>query len=216
MRYTKKQLKAFEESTMIIYLIHNKKNRKSYVGQTVLTFNKRYGGAGVGAQRVVGHTNQKLQQDLEKYGPDNFKVTLLEENVESIEKLNELEKHYIKVYDGATKGYNTLLGGNNYDKNEFYQIRRDIRKVYLDVLTLNNALQGVECVVGNGLYVQMAEVAIESSTGGLLFDLQLDVEYNTVEHYKQYAMDVISSKLQKAKDLGFNLTLQDVLEFYNL
>ena len=189
---------------------------KNYVGQTVLTFNKRYGGAGVGAQRAVGHTNQKLQQDLEKYGPDNFKVTLLEENVESIEKLNELEKHYIKVYDGATKGYNTLLGGNNYDKNEFYQIRRDIRKVYLDVLTLNNALQGVECVVGNGEYVQMAEVAIESSTGGLLFDLQLDVEYNTVEYYKQYAMDVINSKLQKAKDLGFNLTLQDVLEFYNL
>jgi hypothetical protein len=38
---------------MIIYRILNKINNKSYIGQSVLTFNKRYRG---------GETNQKSKQ----------------------------------------------------------------------------------------------------------------------------------------------------------
>ena len=211
MRYTKKQIKEFETSTMIIYLIHNTKNRKNYVGQSTRTFNERYKGIGVGAERI-NRTNVKLQQDLEKFGPQCFRVTLLEQNVESVEKLNELEKYYIKLYDAATKGYNTLLGGSNYDKSDFYQIRRDIRNLYLQLIAIDSIIEGRE-FKSMGFYSDMVEIRYEE----IGWDVDLHEHLATYgEYYKKYCNMEIHKKLQDAKDMGFNLMLQDVLEYYKL
>ena len=206
MKYTKKELKALETSTMIIYLIHNKVNKRNYVGQTVKTFNKRYVGTGVGAERVFGYTNSKLQEDLEKYGVDNFKVTLLEQNVPDVETLNELEKYYIKKYNGVTKGYNTLVGGNNYDKDKFYELRRQVKKLYLELKTINNIVNGIDEKYTHGFYVEMVECVMED-------------DYNVLErvdYWVKCCNDTIQNKLDEVTDLGFHLTLEDVIEFYNL
>ena len=213
MKYTKKELKALETSTMIIYLIHNKVNKKNYVGQTVKTFNKRYVGTGVGAERVFGYTNSKLQEDLEKYGVDNFKVTLLEQNVPDVETLNELEKYYIKKYNGVTKGYNTLVGGNNYDKDKFYELRRQVKKLYLELKTINNIINGIDKKYTHGFYVEMVECVMEEI--GWDDELQ-DLTTKRIDYYKQSCMEHIEVKLKEVEDLGFHLTLDDVIEFYNL
>ena len=212
-KYTKKELNALNEKTHIIYLIHNRKNGRNYVGQTVKTFNQRYCGKGVGAERVVGNTNEKLQNDLIKYGADSFKVTLLEVDVKNIEKLNELEKHYIKQYDGITKGYNTLVGGNNYDKNEFYELRRNIKSLYLQIKAIDNLIINSGDLLINGFYVEMVKIIIDEI--GWDSDLH-ELVVKRAEHWKHCAMQDIQDKLHDIHSLGFNISLEDILEFYNL
>lgn len=215
MKYTKKQLNEMETATRIIYLIHNKVNGKNYVGQTVKTFNERYGGPGVGAERVFGHTNSKLQKDLEKYGPHRFKVTILEKDVEDIETLNKLEKQYIKQYNGVTKGYNTLLGGNNYDKDVFYSMRREIKKLYLQLKTIQNIINNVDEYekLDNGFYVMQVEMQVDAL--GYDPDLHKYV-IKSAEYWKQCCIEKINDKINEVCDLGFDLTLQDVIQYYNL
>jgi hypothetical protein len=214
-RYTKKQLSEFETSKRIIYLIHNKVNRKNYVGQTVKTFNQRYSGNGVGAERVLGHTNKKLQEDLEKYGPENFRVTILEQNIEDINTLNKLEKFYIKKYNCITKGYNTLVGGDNLDKDRFYEIRREIKDYYLQALTIDNIMNDVYDYkkLSNGAFVQSLEIDVDI----MAFDPDLHPRLmKKAEYWKEACMEVIDERLKEACELGFDLTLNDVLCFYKL
>ena len=214
-KYTKKELNALNEKTHIIYLIHNRKNGRNYVGQTVKTFNQRYCGKGVGAERVVGNTNEKLQNDLIKYGTDSFKVTILEQNVEDINKLNELEKFYIKKYNCITKGYNTLVGGDNHDKDRFYEIRREIKDYYLQALTIDNIMNNVYDYkkLSNGVFIQSLEIDIDI----MAFDPDLHPRLMKIaKHWKEACMEVINERLKESCELGFNLTLNDVLYFYNL
>lgn len=213
MKYTKKQLKTFQESTMIIYLIHNKVNKRNYVGQTIHTFNKRYTGSGVGMERVNGYTNEKLQEDIDKYGLESFKITILEQDVESVDKLNELEKYYIKKYNGITKGYNTLAGGNNYDKNEFYELRRKVKKLYLELKTINNIVNEVDEKYTHGFYVEMVECVIDEI--GWDDDLQ---EHTTkrINYWIRCCKEHIQEILDESRELGYNMTLEDVIEFYKL
>ena len=68
----------------IIYKITNLINNKSYIGQTVNGFNKRYPSKGIGIKRYYNfnkkmqnigrYYNCHLQCSIEKYGFDAFKV----------------------------------------------------------------------------------------------------------------------------------------------
>ena len=72
---------------MVIYRIYNKKDGKSYIGQSVNSFNKRYRGGD-----WYKHThNEILINSVNKYGIENFNYEILEDNVSSIEELNLLE-----------------------------------------------------------------------------------------------------------------------------
>jgi group I intron endonuclease len=109
---TDKQLKTL---TNIIYLIHNTKNNKYYVGQSTRTFHKRY--------RLKkwwrGTKNEYLINSVNKHGPENFQITILEYNIESLDKLNELEDFYaIKYNSYYPDGYNLNKCGKNKRKNE--------------------------------------------------------------------------------------------------
>lgn len=58
--------------------------------------------------------NPKLFLAFKKYGIENFKVEILEENIESPCKLNEIEEYYIDLFDCVSKGYNICAGGGVY------------------------------------------------------------------------------------------------------
>ena len=68
--------------------------------------------------------NTKMKYAILKYGFDSISWEILEET-DNLEKLNELEKQYIKKFDSIKNGYNISSGGdggdtisNNPNKND--------------------------------------------------------------------------------------------------
>lgn len=95
---------------MIIYRIINNKSGKSYIGQSVNDFNKRYKG---GKWWLYTH-NIILKNSVIKNGIENFTVEIIENNVSSIEELNKLESHYADLYNTyRPNGYNIKGCGDN-------------------------------------------------------------------------------------------------------
>jgi hypothetical protein len=92
-----------------IYVIVNEKNGKAYVGQTINTFEKRYGGAWW--KRT---TNSHLKKSAQKYGRECFSVWILENGIETFEELNKLEELWaIELNAYAPIGYNLRGCGDN-------------------------------------------------------------------------------------------------------
>lgn len=113
--YSKNEIDGFKNQAMVIYKVTNLINNKVYIGQTTRTFNERYSGKGVGAERILysERSNGHLINSMCKYGVENFKVEIVEQcNTE--EELNEREIYYINLYDSTNykKGYNFCQGGN--------------------------------------------------------------------------------------------------------
>lgn len=71
-----------------IYLVTNKINNKQYVGQTKqsIGYIERF------KRHCSNKTNDLFHNALKKYGPDNFEVSLLENNI-SEEIVDEREKY---------------------------------------------------------------------------------------------------------------------------
>ena len=91
---------------MIVYLIENKINGKKYVGQTVRSLNRRL-------HEHIFLDHSVIHRAIDKYGWQNFKVSVLEE-CSTQEDLNEREIYYIKKFDCMTpNGYNVVSGGNS-------------------------------------------------------------------------------------------------------
>jgi len=124
---------------MLIYKITNTINNKSYIGQSSQTFESRY------ANRWWKTTNSRLlKEDAKIFGHQNFFIEILEKNISSRERLNELEKEYIIKYDSfGPNGYNLTSGGNRcFDvtietKNKLAVARRGC-----DFFVLKNQLTG--------------------------------------------------------------------------
>jgi len=94
---------------MIIYRIFNIVNGKSYIGQSVNDFHKRYRGN----WSKYTH-NDILKNSINKYGIEKFDFEIIEENVEDLQKLNELEKIYADKYNSyRPNGYNIRGCGDN-------------------------------------------------------------------------------------------------------
>lgn len=94
---------------MIIYKATNKKNNKSYIGQTINSLDDRKYGHILSSKQ---NSDLVFHQAIRKYGEDNFDWEILEE-CSSIEELNEREMFYIKELDTYGKGYNMNEGGWN-------------------------------------------------------------------------------------------------------
>lgn len=87
-----------------IYLIENLLNHKKYIGQSNNPI-----------RRLVEHkchkNNYPIHNAIQKYGLDNFKLTILEKNIENYD---ERERYWIKYYNTLTpNGYNLTIGGNS-------------------------------------------------------------------------------------------------------
>ena len=95
--------------TGIIYKYTNKINGKSYIGQTIQPLEKRH------KRHLYDSKTDNLyfHRALQKYGSNNFELTILEENISS-DQLDEKEKYWIKYYDTFylnDNGYNMTEGG---------------------------------------------------------------------------------------------------------
>lgn len=93
-----------------IYKIVNLVNNKVYIGQTTRTLEERY-------KEHLNHAKSNdrdglLYKAMNKYGLENFKISMLEEVDNN--KLNEREIYYIALYKATQKrfGYNMTEGGN--------------------------------------------------------------------------------------------------------
>ena len=95
---------------MIIYRIFNKINGKSYIGQSIFKFNKRY----KGSDWLKYTHNPILKNSVNKYGVDNFDFEIIEDNVKDIDELNKLEIKYAEKYNTyRPNGYNIRGCGDN-------------------------------------------------------------------------------------------------------
>lgn len=96
---------------MQVYKITNLINNKSYIGQTRYTFHERYNR---NEWWKSASLNRLVKNGIKKYGLENFKVEIIIDLKEfNFELLNELEKHYIRLFNSVVPfGYNLESGGN--------------------------------------------------------------------------------------------------------
>lgn len=112
-----------------IYLTKNKVNNKIYIGkrkcpENIEPENDKYIGSG-----------SILRNAIKKYGIKNFEKKILVKDVDDLNRLNELEKKYIKKYNSTKKdiGYNRTSGGDggwttqHYTENQFNDYRNKHR-----------------------------------------------------------------------------------------
>ena len=107
---------------MVIYKVTNKINGKCYIGQTILTINKRKSGHIY--KSLKKSDNCYFHKAIRKYGKDNFLWEIICE-CKTKKELNEKEIYYIKQQKSYVKenGYNLTHGGEDNPMN--YQKYRD-------------------------------------------------------------------------------------------
>ena len=113
-----------------IYKIENMINKKHYIGQSEDLENRikehKY------LMSKLKENNKKLNNDIAKYGIDNFEIHIVE--FCKVEELDEKEKKYIELYNSIENGYNTRIGG--YDGRKYKKDNnRIIRSINIEEST---------------------------------------------------------------------------------
>lgn len=89
-----------------LYKITNLVNNKAYIGITKLTLEQRL------SIHISHSKNPKypIQYAINKYGPENFSIELLEES-EDRTYISQIEESTILKYNSRSNGYNVAKGG---------------------------------------------------------------------------------------------------------
>lgn len=90
-----------------IYCITNDVNNKVYVGKTLLPIQKRFQEHLRDSQRFF---DRPLYRAINKYGPEHFSISLLEEVEQS--ELSAREQYWITEKNSYHEGYNATRGGD--------------------------------------------------------------------------------------------------------
>ena len=102
-------------------------NNKCYIGQTTKEFHIRKNRHKNDAK---SGSNYKFHRAIRKYGWNNLKWLILENNINNVSKLDEKEIFYIKKFDTIKNGYNTIIGKNVSGKNNpFYGKKHTIKSI---------------------------------------------------------------------------------------
>lgn len=120
---------------MIIYKITNLVNNKIYIGLTTSSLHLRWK-RHVNESHMLKNT-KPLYKAIRKYGEENFSIEQID-SADTMEKLGELERYYIKLYNSQDLniGYNLSAGGerNQYDANPAAKLKVEdiinIRTIY--------------------------------------------------------------------------------------
>lgn len=97
-----------KEKVCGIYRIENLVTHKSYIGQSVDIYSRWYDHTWLLDNKQ--HNNSHLVRSWHKYGPNNFKFTIVERCNE--DELNEREIYWVDYYDAYYNGYNQTKGGD--------------------------------------------------------------------------------------------------------
>ena len=90
----------------IIYLVHNVKSDKYYIGQTINSFDIRYQSGW-----LYDHSyKDTVREDLEKYGKDSFEYIKIFKVAHTQQDLDKLEAYYIDYFNAYDNGYNENRG----------------------------------------------------------------------------------------------------------
>ena len=92
---------------------------KKYIGQTRNEENRRKDFLNINIRYST--KNSKIDNARQKYGPENFIyriiVEVFDENIKKLlDKLDELEKFFIKDYNTIENGYNSDKGGRSHSR----------------------------------------------------------------------------------------------------
>jgi len=94
---------------MFIYKAVSKTTGKVYIGQTTQTLQERINQHN---SHAYGHQyNYHFHNAIRKYGSEDFTYEIIEDDIKTIEVLNEREKYWIAYYNSYYDGYNSTLGG---------------------------------------------------------------------------------------------------------
>lgn len=123
---------------MIIYRITNGINGKIYIGQTKAKLNKRIAGyiSNINAYKDKKKSGKyPIITAMIKYGFENFKFEVLEDNIKTQSELDEKEISYIKQYDSRNSniGYNIQPGGKSGGSGRYKKISKEHAK---DIINL--------------------------------------------------------------------------------
>lgn len=142
-----------------IYCISNKINNKLYIGKTTYeTVEKRFKEHCKDSQRTY-FEKRPLYAAMNKYGIENFEISLIEEV--DLSQLEQQEQYWILYYDSYKNGYNATLGGDGkilYDYNLFVEdfnngllVKEIAAKYGCDSNTVTNGLRccGVDSKVNS-------------------------------------------------------------------
>lgn len=111
-----------------IYMITNTITKKHYIGYTN-NVNRRWANHKCNAKFSKGCCVQ-LYQSMRKHGIDNFVLSILEENIDSVDVAKQLEVKYIHEYDTFIRGYNAHPGGTGGDMSSYPNWRKAIAEVH--------------------------------------------------------------------------------------
>jgi hypothetical protein len=95
-----------------IYKITNLVNNKIYIGQTI-NLRKRINSHSCLLREENRNDRSIIKQAFKKYGKSNFKIDIITQGNFNKELLNDLEIHYIQLYNSTNNkiGYNLTKGG---------------------------------------------------------------------------------------------------------
>lgn len=178
---------------MLIYKITNIVNNKVYIGQTTKTLEERKKNY---LNEYKWNKNPRvIIRAMRKYGFDNFKFEILEDNIKTQQELDNRERYYItEVYHSLVEenGYNVERGGNGQGKhteitkqkigdaqkgelNHMFGKTGELNKTSKKILELTtDKIYGSACEAARALNINFSHVCAvargtRGSTGGYVF-----------------------------------------------
>ena len=125
---------------MYIYKIINLINQKIYIGKTTRKVETRWEEHKRDYLRK-DRKETKLYRAFKKYGIENFSISTIESNIDSLQELNEKEMYYINLFNSCNEsiGYNITKGGDGGRTNSKLS-EEQVKKICLELLDNNNNL----------------------------------------------------------------------------
>lgn len=174
-----------------IYRAYNEISQKSYIGFTTRTIEKRWKEHVTCALKEWGcDYNTVLSKAIRKYPLESWTLIELDE-ADNVEKLKELEIHYIDEYhtfaqEKDTNGYNSTHGGDSVGEAVFvpvvlvYIVSGEVFKVFKNIKSANDFFR---CRIDN---INKNGIAFTNHSDVFCFVLKSIVDSKTQEELKEF------------------------------
>ena len=160
-----------------IYLITNQLNGHCYVGKTYTTIQERWK-EHIKTSKRENMQHRPLYRAINKYGIENFQISLIEET----DNLEEREKYWIKFYNTYKNGYNATLGGDG--KTYISYTEEEIISEYLQNLSIKETAQKFN-ISEDSVTIRLKNANIEIPKGGNIYNSKRNWQTHKVLQYSK-------------------------------